>query len=428
MPLSEVGPYRLLRLVRSGGEGDVFVAQDRRLGRRVALKIRPLPFDTAARQAALAEARLLAEFSHQLIVQIYDVVELRDSIALVMEYVQGSDLEQLMSLVEFEPASVVQIALELCSALAVAHGNGVVHGDLKPANVLLTDDGHIKLSDFGIAMRAETTAPAAGSLCAVAPEQLRGDACDARSDLFALGCLLYRLLAGRHPFADGVHSPGEAPVPFSALGLSVHPTLETVVYSLLEEDPADRPDSALEVRRQLLAVARDLPVGDAAALVHLSAGLDQRREHRRDDHAAMVYDSLRQTRVSGGAWAWAIPALVLAGAALVWGIEQAAGRQLAVSLRAVEVVGSPATDRGKLEDMLRTAIQSHPRMMLARSGHEDSALSLQVRCNAYVCSTVLQREGSSVSRSDARALLPSDPELVWRRRIDQGIRELFPGD
>lgn len=424
MPLSEVGPYRLLRLVRSGGEGDVFVAEDRRLGRRVALKIRPLPVDSMARKAALAEARLLAEFSHQLIVQIYDVVELRESLALVMEYVQGSDLEQLMALVEFEPGSVVQIALELCSALAVAHRNGVIHGDLKPANVLLTDDGHVKLSDFGIALRVDDLAPAAGSLSAVAPEQLRGDACDARVDLFALGCLLYRMLAGRHPFPGGVHSPGEAPVPFAELGISVQETLETVVFSLLAENPADRPDSALEVRRQLLAVARDFPVGDATALIHLSADLDLRRERHAEDLSAMMNQSPRRSRAPR--LAWAASALLLAGGALAWLILQPGDRELAVALRAVEIVGAPATSRLRLAEMLREAVRSHPGLLLASSEHEGAALSLRVHCNEYMCSSQLQREGLAISRSDTRALLPSDPEIVWRRRIDEGIRELFP--
>lgn len=423
MPLSEIGPYKLLRLVRSGGEGDVFVAEDRRLGRRVALKIRPLPPDSTARKAALAEARLLAEFSHHLIVQIHDVVELRDSLALVMEYVQGSDLEQLMALAEFEPGSVVQIALELCSALAVAHRNGVIHGDLKPANVLLTDDGHVKLSDFGIAIRGESPMPAAGSLSSAAPEQLGGEACDARCDLFALGCLLYRLLAGRHPFPDGVYSPGESPVSFATLGLSVHPTLETVVHRLLEADPADRPNSALEVRQQLLAVARDFPVGDAAALVHLSAGLGQRGERPWNNLADMMDETPPR---AGAVWIWVPPALVLACAALFWAINPSIHGELAVGVSTVEVVGSPAIGRARLVEIMRDAIQSHPGLSLAPYHHDDAVMSLQVRCNEYVCSSLLQREGSAPNLSDARALLPSDPETLWRRRVEQGIRELFP--
>lgn len=427
MPLSEVGPYRLLRLVRSGGEGDVFVAEDRRLGRRVALKIRPLPVDAAARKAALAEARLLAQFSHHLIVQIYDVVELRDSLALVMEYVRGSDLGQLMALVEFEHGSVVQIALELCSALMVAHRNGVIHGDLKPANVLLTDDGHVKLSDFGISMRAELIAPAPGSPSAAAPEQLRGDACDARCDLFALGCLVYRLLAGRHPFPGGVYSPGHSPATFASLGLSVNEALEEIVYSLLQEDPADRPDSALEVRQQLLAIARDFPVGDAAALVHLSAGLGQRGERPSDDLEAMIDESLRRAREFGARWWLAVAVVALCCVAVFWAVEQSAESDLAVSLQAVDVVGSPAVGGEKLAELMREVIGSHPGVLLAEVGHEDVSVSMKVHCNAYMCSSLLQQDGAASSRSDARALLPSDPEVAWRRRMEQGMRELFPG-
>ena len=152
-------------------------------------------------------------------------------------------------------------------------------------------------------------------------------------------------------------------------------------------------------------------MGDAAALVRLSAGLGQRGELRADK-LALVNEPVGRARAPRAIWAAA--ALVLAGAALLWFIKPPAERELAVGVRVVEVVGSPATSRVRLAEILREAIRSHP------------GLSLRVRCNEYVCSSLLQREGLSTSRSDTRSLLPSDPDMAWRRRIEQGIHELFP--
>ena len=174
MPFTELGPYRVLRLLKAGGEGAVYAAEDRRLGRRVAIKLRPLPDGLEARRAVIAEAEVLATLSHPHIVQLYDVVETDGAVALVMEYVDGSDLEELIASTRLDLESVLQLALDLCSALASAHGKGVIHGDLKPANVLVDITGRIKLTDFGVAFRQHDQPAAGGTLSILSPERRAG--------------------------------------------------------------------------------------------------------------------------------------------------------------------------------------------------------------------------------------------------------------
>lgn len=208
---AEIGPYQILRLLKEGGGGKVYVALDQRLNRRVALKFISVPADREARDSVIAEARALARVNHRCIVQIFDVVEVQDFIILVMEYVPGTDLADLCKQVQLDQLAVLQLALDLGAALAAAHSSGIVHRDLKPENVLLAPSGHVKLTDFGIASdlaadekEAGRTVDKclAGSCLAMSPEHASGEPVDQRSDLFALGLLIYRVVAGHHPFAE----------------------------------------------------------------------------------------------------------------------------------------------------------------------------------------------------------------------------------
>ena len=151
MRRTEIGPYRLLCPVKEGGGGTVYAATDLRLNRRVALKIISVPRDRNARDRVIAEARSLAAVNHRSIVQIFDIVEVKSHIVLVMEYVPGNDLEELLGQREIDLVSALYLALDICAALAAAHEAGLVHRDLKPANVLLDPRGRTKLTDFGIA-------------------------------------------------------------------------------------------------------------------------------------------------------------------------------------------------------------------------------------------------------------------------------------
>jgi serine/threonine-protein kinase len=257
--VARVGPYRVIRALGSGGEGSVLLAFDPRLRRHVALKHHRLPAARLARRRALKEARRCAAVDHPRVPRVFDLLATGRELLLVLQYVPGCDLEAALRGRRLSPATALSLAADVAAALAAAHRQGIVHGDLKAGNVLIGDDGRALLTDFGVAV-AVAEKPSAVSAVAWTPEHLRGEGLDPRSDLFALGRLLYRLLTGFDPFAGpdagarilrGEYPPLAAPLPSS---------LTALVAGLLAADPADRPASAGVVRRQLRGLARELAV------------------------------------------------------------------------------------------------------------------------------------------------------------------------
>ena len=155
---ARVGPYRIIRLVNRGGQGSVYLGYDKRLQRRVAIKVYPLPVQRNSRRQLLKEARVVASLDSPRIVQIYAVIESQEHIAMVMEYVPGCDLEEFLTAVRPSLASILVIAGDLAAALSVARQQQIVHGDLKAGNVLIAADGRVTLTDFGIARRSAAAA------------------------------------------------------------------------------------------------------------------------------------------------------------------------------------------------------------------------------------------------------------------------------
>ncbi len=264
-----IGPYRVLSPIKRGGGGSVYVGFDRRLSRRVALKFLPIPEFSEARSHLIAEAQSLAQLNHRLIVQIYDVVELAENLVLVLEYVEGIDLAELANACSLEPQEVLQIGIEISGALAAVHERGIVHRDIKPSNVLLNLSGHVKLTDFGIAVGPEIDGGAdnrSGSYSALTPEQVLGKVPSARSDLFSFGAMLYFLLSGFHPFGNPDHpqqliarlAVGEYQ-PLGQRKPDLLPALASLVDELLATSANDRPESAVVVRQRLAAMRGELP-------------------------------------------------------------------------------------------------------------------------------------------------------------------------
>ncbi|MGH8030140.1 MAG: serine/threonine-protein kinase, partial [Arenimonas sp.] len=190
------GRYRLVALLGRGGMGEVYRADDTRLGQAVALKFLP---DAVARDAAMlerfyAEVRIGRQVSHPNVVRLYDLLEIEGHPCLAMEYVDGEDLSSLLARIGRLPAAkAVDIARDLCAGLAAAHDKGVIHRDLKPANVMIDGQGRARIADFGIAALAGSVDASAfaGTPAYIAPELLRGEPATVRSDLFALGLVLY---------------------------------------------------------------------------------------------------------------------------------------------------------------------------------------------------------------------------------------------
>lgn len=311
MPRStSVGPYRILRLINQGGQGTVYLGFDDRLHRRVAVKIVRLPKDKSSRRDLLREAKVVARIQSPKVVQIYDLIVASDHVALIMEYVPGCDLEEFLSNEKPSLASIVAICIDVSGALAAARQQQIVHGDLKASNILITDQGRVKLTDFGIA-RLESDLPAqpggAASLSSMSPEQYLGEPLDIRSDLFSLGCLLYRMLTGEHPFVrageldstgllEGTPQAVQERVPQSML---VPIELSELLGSLLQKCPDDRPGNTHQVRNLLREIARDIPLSVSNTLLR-EAEVHFRRESEEDIPPVIPADLTRNGRSSLG--------------------------------------------------------------------------------------------------------------------------------
>ncbi len=269
-----IGPYRILEELGAGGMGTVFLAHDERLDRRVAIKrIRPESSGrAAARERFRREARLAARLSHPAIVQVYDILQENDSDSIVMEYVEGRNLRQMIEHGPLPVHRALELARELADGLDAAHRQGIVHRDLKTENVLVTPEGRPKIADFGIAKRLATATDGengndansltrdhgvVGTWRTMAPEQARGEEVDARTDLFAFGVLLYEMLTGRSPFIaeNGLatlHRVLHArQTPMREINPAVPEPVSRLVDQLLEKESALRPQSAGQVRREL---------------------------------------------------------------------------------------------------------------------------------------------------------------------------------
>jgi len=270
------GRYRIYGLVGRGGMGEVYRADDLTLGQSVALKFLPpeVEADEARRALFLNEVKLARQISHANVCRVYDVGEVEGRRFLSMEYVDGEDLAGLLRRIGRLPREkAIEIARQLCAGLAAAHEQGVLHRDLKPANVMIDGRGRTKITDFGLAVLADASQGVehgAGTPAYMAPEQLAGSAASVRSDLYALGLLLYELLTGERPFGATTREElaraqrETTPASLSSRVEGLDPAVERVVLRCIRSDPRERPASAL-------AVAAGLPGGDPLAAA-LAAG------------------------------------------------------------------------------------------------------------------------------------------------------------
>ena len=248
------GRYALGAPLGAGGMGQVYRARDRVLERTVAVKVlSPAATQDRALVARFGrEARAAAALHHPNIVAVFDSGAHGDLQYLVMEYVDGQSLARLLRQEGMlEPRRAAEVGRQVCQALAAAHAAGLVHRDITPGNLLVDPAGLVKVADFGIAkLAAASTMTGDGMLLGTAaylsPEQAQGRPVDGRSDLYALGCVLYELVTGAPPFAGdssvavAARQVTEQPIPPSDRNPRVSPALEAVVLTALAKDPADR--------------------------------------------------------------------------------------------------------------------------------------------------------------------------------------------
>jgi len=267
------GRYRVIALLGRGGMGEVYRATDLTLGQSVALKFLP---DEACRNPRLlerfhGEVRVARLVSHPNVCRVYDIGEVEGVPYISMEYVDGEDLASLLTRIGRLPASkALETARKLCSGLAAAHDRGVIHRDLKPQNIMMNKRGEVVIMDFGLAAIADQlSGPEVrnGTPAYMAPEQLKGAGVTARSDIYALGLVLYELFTGRQPYeAKTLQNLMEMQesghlLSMTSVAADIDPAVEKAIRKCLEPDPANRPATAM-------AVMSLMPGGDrlAAAL------------------------------------------------------------------------------------------------------------------------------------------------------------------
>ena len=287
---AQLGRYKILSSIGSGGMGEVFLAQDTLLGRRIALKLLPAEF-TANHDRVRRfeqEAKAASALNHPNIITIHDIGRENDIDFIVMEYVTGKTLDRLIPSRGLKLTDVLNYSVPIADALVKAHSAGIIHRDLKPGNVIVSDEGFIKVLDFGLAkalepgsynetMSATIMSPVymtaaevlLGTAAYMAPEQARGKAADKRTDIWAFGCVLYEMLAGKQVFAgdtvsDHLASILRADPDWTALPPTVPATVLMVLRNCLQKDPRERWHSAADVRIQLKDARSETAIAPAS--------------------------------------------------------------------------------------------------------------------------------------------------------------------
>ena len=269
----QLGDYRVLRKIGAGGMAEVYLAEQQSLGRQVALKVLPATLATDATyvERFLNEARAAAALVHGNIVQIYEVGQADGVRFIAQEYVRGKNLAELLRREgALQPRLVLDVMRQVVAALGRAAELGIVHRDVKPENIMLSDSGEVKVADFGLARISSSDTKtltqvgvAMGTPLYMSPEQIEGRPVDVRSDFYGLGVTCYHLLAGTPPFegdsalAIAMQHLKTAPRPLENLRDDVPSGLARVIHRMMAKKPSGRYDSATEVMGELRALAQE---------------------------------------------------------------------------------------------------------------------------------------------------------------------------
>jgi len=286
-----VDHYAIVALIQAGGQGRVYRGRDQRLHRDVAIKVlRPAHApDSISRRLLITEARALSRMNHPHVAGVYDFVTQGERDFMVMEYVPGATLQEILAGGPLPPPEVLRLGSQLARGLAASHAANVVHCDIKPGNLKITSSGELKILDFGVArllpaglLLDSATTPSGttvvGTVPYMAPEQLRGEKADERSDIFSVGVVLYEMATGRHAFPDrNLARLVEAiqhqdPPPASAVNPLVPRALEDIITDTMQKEASERPQSAIE-----LAVTLEELIPGSRSLARPRTGMDSWR-------------------------------------------------------------------------------------------------------------------------------------------------------
>jgi len=363
--------YRIVSPLGKGGMGEVYRAEDLRLGQTVALKFLPrsLAQTEEARERFTREVRLARQVSHPNVCRVFDIGEISETgdagktitqTFLTMEFVDGEDLASLMRRIgRLPPDKALEIARQLCAGLAAAHEHGIIHRDLKPANIMLDGRGRVRITDFGLAGLAADMGGAdarAGTPAYMSPEQFAGGEVTPKSDLYSLGLVLFEIFTGKRPFeASSTEEMARlrdksAPTAPSQFVKELDPLIERVILRCLEKDPKKRPASALQV-------AAAMPGGDPLAAA-LATGETPSPEMVA---ASGETEGLRPVV----AWALLAGVIVLATAAILMSAQS-------MLYRRVPLEKPPEELAGNAREILQSAGYSEPPVDTAMGFYEGS--------------------------------------------------------
>lgn len=261
--------YRIIGMIAAGGMGEVYLAQDTKMKRKVALKVLPQRFNRDKKRLKNfeKEARAVSQLNHQNILTIYNFIDEDGASLIITEFIEGETLRKKLQSGQLDLSTTLRITLDIASALEAAHKKGIVHRDIKPENIIIANDGHLKILDFGIAKLTELespdieadlpvsshteTASGFGTADYMSPEQISGEAVDGRTDIWSLGVCLYEMLAGKRPFSGKNRIQTFAailkdePAP---LGLNTSPRLTAIVNKALQKNSGNRYQTVDEFR------------------------------------------------------------------------------------------------------------------------------------------------------------------------------------
>ncbi|MFN2454339.1 MAG: protein kinase [Pyrinomonadaceae bacterium] len=317
-----VGSYTIVERLGAGGMGEVYLAQDARLNRLVALKVLPAYFvaDDARLRRFQREARAVSALNHPNILTIHEVGEADDVRFIATEFIEGQTLRELIAEQDLPLEEILDIAIQIASGLTAAHAAGIVHRDIKPENIMRRTDGIVKILDFGIAKLTEQSAPeypdevttiingqteagvVMGTVGYMSPEQARGLKVDERTDIWSLGCVLYEMLARRAPFASATRMDtlvailerDPPPVEFMKDASAASQQLQNLVRKTLCKERSERPQTATALLADLNAVRRQLDFVETFAAPHTARHLS-----RYSLFAALIIVALVMIAVTG---------------------------------------------------------------------------------------------------------------------------------
>ena len=290
---SQLLHYKILQKLGEGGMGAVYLASDLHLGRQVAIKVLSAQrmADEESRRRFLHEAKAQAMLSHPNIATFHEVVEHDDTVFIVMEYVDGAPLTRLIQAQELHPDEILDIALQIVAGVKAAHDHGVIHRDIKPDNIMVTSDGRVKITDFGLARWKGASSVTQkgtrlGSTYYMSPEQAETRKVDHRTDIFSLGVVLYELFCRQRPFegdSEAVviyHLINQDPQPIARYCRDVPELLEWIVTKCLAKDPNERYQSVAELEADLKRARHELESGKRSASSGSPRWRPERRRHR----------------------------------------------------------------------------------------------------------------------------------------------------